>query len=790
MIDIKENSKVQIHWKVSPYDYTKELQDAIKAKACKKYKLPVTAVKVVPDFVVRDDSGSSIGLVDGKVKDIQNAEYQIELFKRYIEEKGIEDYDFKRILAIDNEINALMDYTIYDKYNRYSINWINWSNFLSYGDDNHFDFTKVGKIVLLNGTPSNQSGKTTFAIDLIHFLLFGKTTKYKTQDKIFNKHLSEATTVTVEGSLSIDGQEYIISRTLTRPAKSRRTAKSATTQKVSYYKVVAGNKEELEEFVESQTEENTAQTNKAIKQAIGTEDDFDLVVSATESNLDELIDKKDAERGRLLARWIGLLPLEKKDELSRAKYNSEIKPYLISNHYNRETVKSEIESYKLTAKAAKEEIKKFKKEVKETDAALKGLESTRSALLSSKREVDSTLLKLDITTFNRKLEELKANGQAKSAALSDTTEQIKAIGEVNFSHEEYDKASDELSSLKAKQGVLREQYKTKNELLKHYKNSEYCPTCHRKLDNVDNTQLIADTSKELESLVNDGKETNLRIEECANKVNGMKEMRTKYETKNKLEAQKLAYEVQISKLREEYKDMKKTLDEYHKNQEAIDSNNAIEIELRNVEAAIRAKNEARETTVLTIADRENSLKLYEKEVDDRDRLLEKIAEEDKLVKNWKIYLEMVGKDGISKMVLRETLPIINAKLNNILSDVCDFTVELNINNKNEIMFMLCKDGVRSDLSGASGFERTASALALRSVLGSISTLSRPNFFVTDEILGRVAKENYDSMKLLLEKICSDYDFILNITHLDEFKDFCDTEVSVIKENNVSRIVVR
>jgi DNA repair exonuclease SbcCD ATPase subunit len=399
-------------------------------------------------------------------------------------------------------------------------------------------------------------------------------------------------------------------------------------------------------------------------------------------------------------------------------------------------------------------------------------------------------LKLDITTFNRVLEELKTNGRAKAAALSDTTEQIKAIGEVNFSHEEYDKASDELSSLKAKQGILREQYKTKNELLKHYKNSEYCPTCHRKLDNVDNTQLIADTSKELEALVNEGKGINLRIEEFTNKVNGMKEMRTKYETKNKLEAQELAYEVQISKLREEYKDMKKTLDEYHKNQEAIDANNKIEIELRNVEAAIRAKNEARETTVLTIADRENAVKQYEKEVEDRNKLLEKIAEEEILVKNWKIYLEMVGKDGISKMVLRETLPIINGKLNNILSDVCDFTVELSINNKNEIMFMLCKDGVYSDLSGASGFERTASALALRSVLGSISTLSRPNFFVTDEILGRVAKENYDNMKVLLEKICSDYDFILNITHLDEFKDFCDTQVSVVKENNISRIVVR
>ena len=37
--------------------------------------------------------------------------------------------------------------------------------------------------------------------------------------------------------------------------------------------------------------------------------------------MDELIEKKETERGRLLSRWIGLLPIEQKDSIAREDYN-------------------------------------------------------------------------------------------------------------------------------------------------------------------------------------------------------------------------------------------------------------------------------------------------------------------------------------------------------------------------------------------------------------------------------------------------------------------------------------
>ena len=65
---------------------------------------------------------------------------------------------------------------------------------------------------------------------------------------------------------------------------------------------------------------------------------------------------KETERGRVLSRWIGLLPIEEKDTIAREKYNTEVKPYFLSNKYNSEALKQEIESYKTLIKSKKKII--------------------------------------------------------------------------------------------------------------------------------------------------------------------------------------------------------------------------------------------------------------------------------------------------------------------------------------------------------------------------------------------------------------------------------------------------
>lgn len=789
MINVSKKAKIHIHWNVTLYNYSEEAEKNIIAKASKKYGIPKNNIKVIPNYVMIDESGKKISITNDIIQNIQNPSFQVELFQKYLQINKIEDADFDLIRKIDADINTNIDYNVYDKYRRYSVKWISWSNFLSYGKENFFDFTSLKDIVLLNGEPANQSGKTTFAIDLLHFLLFGKTEKVPTQNLIFNKHLSRETNVIVEGCLNIDGQDYIIKRTLSRPAIEKRTKKSKVTQKVEYYRIIGSDKEELVDYVDNEQEENSIQTNKAIKEAIGREDDFDLIISVTESNLDDLIKKKESERGRLLSRWIGLLPLEEKDKIAREKFNSDIKPFLLSNRYNRETLKTECDAYNIEIKDLRENNKRLLSENKLVEKEIEKYESTKNNLLLAKQTIDENIAKIDIITLKKKIEEITNLGKSKKNTLEEIEIELKQIGDIDFSINEYDELVDKRASEVARKGVIGEQYKNIKHNIEHLQKSEFCPTCGRKLENVDNTDKIKELQEEEKNIIENGKKSNVLIEEYNKKIESLKTKRELYTKANELKVKKSAIEVNLGNLRNELLEKINIQDSYNKNSEAIDKNNKLDIEIRNTEQHLKVKRQEKDNNNWQLNSNEATIKNDLKEIEQRKKIIDQLTDEEIKVKNWKIYLQLVGKDGISKMVLRDVLPVVNAKINMLLSDVCDFDVVVEINEKNDINFCMIKDNVKSDLTSGSGFEKTASSMALRAVLGSLSTMPKPNFIVLDEVYGRVAKENLENVHNLINKVCEDYDFVITVSHLDTVKDWADTTITVLKEDNISKLSV-
>ena len=790
MIDVRKKSRIHMHWKVSPYDYSKEKLNSMEAAVSKKYGIPKDKVKVIPEFILTNNNGEQVSMNEEIIQNIQDPVFQVQLFKEWLELNKITDCDFELIKKIDSEINAKIDYQVYDKYKRYSIKWVRWDNFLSYGAGNVFDFTNIGQLVLLSSEPANQGGKTTFCIDLIRFLLFGTSTRYRTQAELFNQHIPEATTLTAEGCITIDGVDYIIKRTVSRPALERRTDKSKTLQKVEYYKVVGENKETLEEYIDDQQEENSVQTNKVIKEAIGRESDFDLIMSVTDKTLDDLVEKKETERGRLLARWIGLLPIEEKDKLAREKFNQEIKPTLLSNQYNTETLLQEIQAYELNIKTLKADNKKFKAENKALEAEIKTLENTKSTLLSSKKTIDENLLKVDITTLKKQYGDCLAEGKKKAGELEAINKELTEIGDVTFSVEEYDNLQANLVSCTSERTLIGERYKNAKHNIQHLKTSEFCPTCGKKFDNVDNTAKIKELETELVAIEKSGKEKREEIEKLTSLIESKKKDRELYMRKTSISMQKSALEVNIERLRGEYREKGQLLKEYNENADAIDRNNRIDLDIRNTDVIISGKRNTRDLNLSKISSNENEVKAEEKYISDRKEIIEKIKKEEVLVKNWKIYIDLVGKNGVSKMVLRRTLPIINARLSQLLNDVCDFDVEVGIDSKNDVTFYLIKDGVYKNLHGGSGFELTAAALALRAVLADMSTIPKSSILVLDEVWGRVSKENYDNMKNLITKIAQSYDTMILISHLDEIRDWCQNHIVVRKENNVSTLAVK
>ena len=790
MIELGSKARVLVNWNVSMYYYSKDKEKDIISKISKKYSIPKEKIRVSPQFLTVGENGEDLSVTTEIIQNIQDPMFQQKLFKEYLSLNDIKDYDFERISAIDSEINAKIDYQVYDKYRRYCVKWVKWDNFLSYGSDNFFDFTKMKGLVLLSGEPANQSGKTTFAIDLLHFLLYGKTTKVDTLAKVFNKHIPNATQVLVEGCITIDGEDYIIKRTITRPALSKRSAKSKVSQKVEYYKIIGDTQTELEEYVDNQQEENSVQTNKVIKEAIGRESDFDLIMSISETTLDELVKKKEAERGRLLSRWIGLLPIEEKEALAREKFNSEIKPSLISNLYSSASVTEERDAFLMRIETLTKDNAKLDEENKKTDTTIANLEQTKQTLSNAKKGIDTELAKIDIATLSKQMEECLIQGKTKKNEHDNIVKELKELENIEFSIEEYESTQKKLNEATTRLAVLGEKYSSTKQQIEKLKKSEYCPTCGRKLDNVDNSSMIETLSKELSFIGEDGRKAREESNALSKQMEELKNKRLKYEERNKIEVKQAALELNLERLRSEYKDLASKKKEYEKNSEAIDKNNEIELQIRNTDELIRSNRECFQNNLQIIARNKSDVESYKGEIKKREDILKRIAEEEKLVKNWKIYLDLVGKNGITKMVLRKALPIINAQLVQLLSDVCDFDIEVAINSKNDVVFNLIKDGVRSDLNSGSGFELTASALALRAVLADMSTIPRMCGVVLDEVWGRVARDNYDNMRHLIEKISKSYEWMFLISHLNEVKDWCESNVVVTKENNISKIAMK
>ena len=97
MINVTKNGKINLHWKVSPYDYSKERCDSLTAKISKKYGVRKDRVKVIPNFLMIDNEGNEVSVSSNVVQNIQDPLFQVKLFQDWLSLNNITDFDFEMI---------------------------------------------------------------------------------------------------------------------------------------------------------------------------------------------------------------------------------------------------------------------------------------------------------------------------------------------------------------------------------------------------------------------------------------------------------------------------------------------------------------------------------------------------------------------------------------------------------------------------------------------------------------------------------------------------------------------
>jgi hypothetical protein len=644
------------------------------------------------------------------------------------------------------------------------------------------------------------SHNTTFSIDSFKFLLYGKTTKTDKNEQIFNQYWDNDD-LSVRGMIKLEDKEIIIERLMSR--KKKRTGDWNVTNKLNFYEVMPDGEER------EMNDEDAKATTEEISKAIGSENDFELVTLATARNLDDLIGLTTTESGKLLTRFIGLEIIEQKSETARVLYNTFAKTKK-SSHYDIITLRNEIDGYDETQSLPPlnepklvhidghtEKIEKGKILLAEQEENLKilnevitELNNDKDKLLSSKKQIDTEIITLNPSKLNEEITKITQDGKELKNKYDDYIKKIEPLMSIKFDEDHHLTLTTKLSKLTTDKAVKEAEKVRLEKVINDLIAGGICKACNRALDNVDNTAHIAEHNKTVDNIIKEletiAKETTIIMTE----LDSMAGVKGQVETRQKLELERDRVDIDISSLRIKLKSKHEDLKKYNANIDSIEFNKDIDSKVDLVKTKLSVADHSKSESTKQIERTKMDIAQNESDIINKEKIIEQIKKEEEIDKIFKVYIDMVGKKGISKLVLRSVLPIINSEVQRLLDGVVDFDVEIFINDKNDVQFMIIKDEVEKHLKSGSGLETTAASIALRCVLGKMSCLPMPNFITFDEVLGKVAKVNIPLMKPLFDKITDMYDTVFFITHDEEVKDWADNIITIKKENNISSIYVK
>lgn len=789
MIQVNPTDKLVFDLEMHQIDFNEQKKQSLRKEISEKYGVPVKNVEINFVPITIDENGDKISLASDIITNIQDPKFQQSLFKEFLEIKKIEDIDFDKLIDIDKRVNAFIDFDTYSKYKPYKIKYLKWDNYLSYGKGNYFDFTKLKGLVLLTGQPENTSGKTTLAIDLLRFALFGKAEKSPTLDSVFNTYLEEETEVKVEAGIEIEGCDYVIRRTITRPTLKKRTAKSKAKQKVEYFRLINGDYEEIENC----EGESGTQTNNIIRETVGNVEDFDLVISATAYSLGNLLRMGQTDKGKLFSRWLGLMSIEEKEKIAKDLWKKE-SAQLLSNHYNKATLESEITDMKTVIDNDNKRIIECQDKLNKSSDKLENYNKEKIDIIKNRKQIKEELIKIDVATIENRMSLLNTDLTNNRGKMSVKKERYMQIKDSVFDADAYNKIKEEQRQIEIEQAELRTKITTLKEDNKRIEGlieKKTCPTCGHEIDLIEQNTFIEKNNTLINQMVSKGVENKNKLTKIIEQINIMEVKRSEENELNRLKPEMSAIKVQIDNIKLQLNELARQKEEIETNKENIRYNNEIDNKIRLVDENIRVETRLKEEQIREIQNFKNEVTSYTKQIEERNNVIKKLTEEEKLIRLWNCYNELVGKNGIIKLVLKRALPILNNEIERLLNGLCDFEVKLSIDDSNKVCIDLIRDGVSMNLeTAASGWENTVSSIALRSALSNICVFARPNIVTYDEVLAGVSSENAENIFKLFGRILPNYDCIIHICHDTTLQDYHNKTLIVTKENNISKVILK
>ena len=768
-LDILDNPPIQVVWEDYPENFTQERLKSVKQYFQKKYN--TTSVNLVTKLKKTEDVEDNVDVS----LNIMDKNYQHELLKGILESKNQGDL-YEEIIKIDNAVEnkMLSEQEETPAFKKWYIKTIEFSNFLSYGENQKLNFQKLGGITVIESDPPNFGGKTVLSVDLLMFLFFNTTTKTNKAEEIFNRY-SDSNKVIVKGEIEIDGEDYIIVRELER--KKAKSGEWNVKTELDFFKKYPDGS--LVKF----TGEQRRETENFIKLSIGNYEDFLMTILTTGTNLEDLLESKPTARGQVISRFLGLDFLKRKEETGKQIY-SEFSKSMISNIYNTESLKQENDTIKEKNKELQDLVKESEGKLSDINDRLKKGQDYRDGLLKSKVSVDREISLLNPENTQNEIK------QYEFQIDKNTTDRdnVKVIEPKEYYHEDqHDKIKDEYNKQFRSKVEVESQIKEIERLKSSVSGGIKCEHCGIELMNATITQSkIA----ELDGFSQQKTQIEGVMQELSGKEQEFVQRKKDFDEyeKNKLVFEK--YQATIENLETKKQSLEDKLNRYDEVQDIIQKNNNTDSLIVKADLRLNELKTELSTVERVISNSNFEISKNNEKVIKNLELIDTIKEEQTKEGKYKVYLELYGKNGIAKKIMKNMMPLINSELQRLLQDSCYFRLEVRISEKNEVEFWMIDNNTQIEklMVSGSGYEKTIASLALRAVLSKVCSLPKPNIVVFDEVFGKISNDNLEMVYEFFIKIKEYFENILVITHNPLISQWADNAIKVKKVDNISKIV--
>jgi DNA repair exonuclease SbcCD ATPase subunit len=778
-IKIPAKASVRVIWEGDPVEYTKDRVKRIEQYISQKYGVDKVQVIFKPKKQNTEHGEVEMSITDN----VMDTNYQRRLFKEWLDGNKIE-IDWDRLIRLDDKVNDKLKEKrdIEYRYRNWHIKELEWDNFLSYGDGNKLSIDGLKGITTITSNPPNMGGKTAMAIDLLLFLFFNETTRTKVAAQIFNK-FRDVNNVRVKGVINIDGGDYIIERTLIRSKKKTEEGYNVKTD-LNFQKILSdGSVLNLEG-------EQRRETDEFIKKSIGDVDDFLLTIIATSDNLEELIHTLPTQKGKLLSKFIGLEVIEQKEEIVKEMKSAWAKN-LKSDQYNTGDLTKEIGDLETKIKNLNEDIKISEETLSSLKEEIVDTTSIKETLLSQKIIIDGEIIKLRPEDIDREIDNITEKGKKSKEKYDTLKAEFDTLTEIEYdnqTHKEWKQQLNDLHITKSHKTIKRDGIQDR---IKNLEEGEFCSLCKQPLKDVDHSEEIANNKLTLEKLIEEIKEIDVQIDEAKKEIEKFDKIKEQVDEYDRKSIMIDKIELEIENLRLQLKDKKDLKKKYEDNIGNIEKNKNLDSKILGYNAKLDRLNREKDELITKIQRNKTEIERSEDNISKNKELIKTIKVEEEVKLIFDIYTRIVGKNGITKLIMKNVIPLLNSELERLLTDSADFKITVDLNSKQEVDFMLEKeeDGKKISylLTEGSGLEKTLGSLALRMVLSRVSTLPKPNIIVLDEIFGKVANENLDLVGNFFQKCSEMFDNIFLITHNPLVKDWSTNIITIEKINNISSL---